>query len=102
MRRAGDPTPTLPLLLTLFLLPDIHAYTYTSLNSVAEGETRVGLLFGSVEERTPKVDKSNKPVRGRSISYSSSEERDGEDGKAKVVVKVAAVMELDAGFQQHG
>lgn len=65
---------------------------------MAAGETRVGLLFGAVEERKPKIDRS-KPVRGRSSgSYSS----DGEDGRPKVVVTVAAVMEVDAGFQQHG
>lgn len=72
---------------------------YDRVHSVGAGETRVGLLFGSVEAQAPKAAKQ--PVRGRSSgAYASSSE--AEDGRAKVVVRVAAVMEVDASFQQHG
>jgi hypothetical protein len=66
---------------------------------VAVGETRVGLLFGSVETHKPKAGASKAPVRGRTSGSYASEE--GEE-KEKVVVKVAAVLEVDAAFQQHG
>lgn len=64
----------------------------------------MGLLFGTVETQKPKADTSggNKPVRGRSVSYSSSSTEEGDSSREKVVVRVAAVMEVDAAFQQHG
>jgi len=68
---------------------------------VAAGETRVGLLFGAVETRTPTAGGRSKAplVRGRTSggAYSSDDEE-----REKVVVKVAAVLEVGAPFQQHG
>lgn len=72
--------------------------THNTLNSVAAGETRVGLLFGGVETRQPKAGTSKQPVRGRAVNSLASEKEEG----PKVVVRVAAVMELDGAFQKHG
>ncbi len=68
--------------------------------SVAAGETRVGLLFGAVETRKPKAGGSEAPVRGRTSGVYASD--DEEKARGKVVVKVAAVLEVGAPFQQHG